>query len=76
MRSLGETLTIESPQNGLKAVSYTHLDVYKRQGYRERGGLQPPHIEASPRKLYLLQRKASKVGDGLGKTTGLSLIHI
>jgi 2,4-dienoyl-CoA reductase (NADPH2) len=38
--------------------------------YAERGGLTPAHIEKSPRKLYLLQRKASKVGDGLGKTTG------
>ena len=38
--------------------------------YAERGGLTPAHIEASPRKVYLLQRKASKVGDGLGKTTG------
>jgi 2,4-dienoyl-CoA reductase (NADPH2) len=38
--------------------------------YAQRGGLAPAHIEASPRKLYLLQRKASKVGDGLGKTTG------
>ncbi|MEY2860510.1 MAG: hypothetical protein RL392_968 [Pseudomonadota bacterium] len=34
------------------------------------GGLKPAHIEATPRKVYLLQRKASKVGDGLGKTTG------
>ena len=37
-----------------------------------RGGLcaeggQPP---ASPREIYLLQRKSSKPGDGLGKTTG------
>jgi 2,4-dienoyl-CoA reductase (NADPH2) len=39
-------------------------------GYSMRGGLAPAHIEASPRKLYLLQRKASKVGEGLGKTTG------
>jgi 2,4-dienoyl-CoA reductase (NADPH2) len=38
--------------------------------YSTRGGLTPAHIEASPRKIYLLQRKASKVGDGLGKTTG------
>jgi len=36
----------------------------------ERGGLKVAHIEKSPRKVYLLQRKASKVGDGLGKTTG------
>ena len=35
-----------------------------------RGGLCAPHIEPPPRKVYLLQRKASKVGDGLGKTTG------
>lgn len=38
----------------------------------QKGGLAPqgaqPH--ASPRQVWLLQRKASKVGDGLGKTTG------
>jgi len=38
--------------------------------YAERGGLKAAHIEASPRKVYLLQRKASKVGEALGKTTG------
>ena len=38
--------------------------------YSSRGGLAPAHIEPAARKLYLLQRKASKVGDGLGKTTG------
>jgi 2,4-dienoyl-CoA reductase (NADPH2) len=38
--------------------------------YATRGGLTRAHIEPSPRKIYLLQRKASKVGDGLGKTTG------
>lgn len=37
-----------------------------------RGGVAevPKNIEASPRQVYLLQRKASKVGAGLGKTTG------
>ncbi len=35
-----------------------------------RGGVKAPHIGPVPRKIYLLQRKASKVGDGLGKTTG------
>ncbi len=34
------------------------------------GGLKTAHIEKTPRKVYLLQRKTSKVGDGLGKTTG------
>ena len=38
--------------------------------YAGRGGLQAPVIEQSSRKVYLLQRKVSKVGDGLGKTTG------
>ncbi len=38
--------------------------------YSTRGGLTEAVIEPSPRKVYLLQRKASKVGDGLGKTTG------
>jgi len=35
-----------------------------------RGGVQAPRIGTIPRKVYLLQRKTSKVGDGLGKTTG------
>ena len=39
-------------------------------GYRERGGLAPAHIQPSPRKIFLLQRKTSKVGEALGKTTG------
>ncbi|MDC7696925.1 NADPH-dependent 2,4-dienoyl-CoA reductase [Vogesella indigofera] len=36
------------------------------------GGLAPqgPQPHPSPREIYLLQRKSSKVGDGLGKTTG------
>jgi len=47
---------------------------YKEWGidvaYRGRGGITAPHPEAPPRKITLLQRKTSKVGDGLGKTTG------
>ncbi|MGR3722870.1 oxidoreductase [Abyssibius alkaniclasticus] len=37
-----------------------------------RGGLAPegPQPEASPRQVTLLQRKAQKLGKGLGKTTG------
>ncbi|HEX5310710.1 NADPH-dependent 2,4-dienoyl-CoA reductase [Aquabacterium sp.] len=38
--------------------------------YTNRGGLKQPHLEKAPRQVYLLQRKTSKVGDGLGKTTG------
>ncbi|WP_314925599.1 NADPH-dependent 2,4-dienoyl-CoA reductase [Aeromonas piscicola] len=36
----------------------------------ERGGLITPEIDAPERQVWLLQRKESKVGDGLGKTTG------
>ncbi len=36
----------------------------------ERGSLMAPVIDAPERQVWLLQRKESKVGDGLGKTTG------
>lgn len=39
-------------------------------GYRAPGGLRPAQVDDSPRQVHLLQRKKSKVGDGLGKTTG------
>lgn len=37
-----------------------------------RGGIRgvEPHLETPPREVFLLQRKASKVGKNLGKTTG------
>lgn len=35
-----------------------------------RGGLAAPQMPASPREVWLLQRKATKLGDGLAKTTG------
>ncbi|MFJ3588991.1 NADPH-dependent 2,4-dienoyl-CoA reductase [Streptomyces sp. NBC_01259] len=38
--------------------------------YRERGGLGTAERPKAPRTVHLLQRKASKVGAGLGKTTG------
>ncbi len=38
--------------------------------YAHGGGVTAPKPEASPRKVWLLQRKASKVGEGLAKTTG------
>ena len=39
-------------------------------GYAAAGGLRRPQLEPAPRKVHLLQRKKSKVGDQLGKTTG------
>ena len=38
--------------------------------YAQRGGIKKPVKVTSPRQVYLLQRKESKVGDGLAKTTG------
>ncbi|MFJ5094849.1 FAD-dependent oxidoreductase [Streptomyces sp. NPDC088557] len=38
--------------------------------YENRGGLRTPERAAAPRQVHLLQRKESKVGAGLGKTTG------
>jgi 2,4-dienoyl-CoA reductase (NADPH2) len=51
------------------------IDVYGEH----RGGIKEPLIPASPREVYLLQRKKEKLGKHLGKTTGwihrLSLKH-
>ncbi len=38
--------------------------------YAHVGGLKQPEVEQSPREIYLLQRKTTSVGAGLGKTTG------
>ncbi|MFF3095540.1 FAD-dependent oxidoreductase [Streptomyces cyaneofuscatus] len=38
--------------------------------YEERGGLRAPERPKTPRTVHLVQRKATKVGAGLGKTTG------
>ena len=40
------------------------------QQYRTVGGLRQPARHPSPRHVTLMQRKTSKVGAGLGKTTG------
>ncbi|GAB2791566.1 NADPH-dependent 2,4-dienoyl-CoA reductase [Halomonas shantousis] len=36
----------------------------------ERGGMKPPRRPATPREVVMLQRKTSKPGKSLGKTTG------
>jgi len=38
--------------------------------YKHVGGLMAAEVEKPARQVFLLQRKTSKVGDGLGKTTG------
>ena len=40
------------------------------KAYQQRGGLKPQQPEAGARQVWLLQRKESKVGKGLGKTSG------
>ncbi|WP_299011758.1 NADPH-dependent 2,4-dienoyl-CoA reductase [uncultured Shewanella sp.] len=40
------------------------------KSYQARGGLMSPQKEAPHKQLYLLQRKTSKMGKGLGRTTG------
>jgi 2,4-dienoyl-CoA reductase (NADPH2) len=42
------------------------VDLHARSG----GGLVPPRAAEPVRQLYLLQRKSTKVGAGLGKTSG------
>ncbi|MET8375230.1 NADPH-dependent 2,4-dienoyl-CoA reductase [Streptomyces microflavus] len=38
--------------------------------YAERGGLRAPERPKTPRTVHLIQRRTTKVGAGLGKTTG------
>jgi 2,4-dienoyl-CoA reductase (NADPH2) len=52
------------------------IDAYRKEwgidpNYTDkRGGLAAPQMAPSPREVWLLQRKATKLGDGLAKTTG------
>ncbi len=53
----------------------THLDKWLShwgidKTYQSPGALKKPKLSDPPRQIYLLQRKTSKVGKGLGKTTG------
>ena len=38
--------------------------------YASAGGITRPNVEQPSRQIFMLQRKASKAGEGLGKTTG------
>ena len=60
--------THEPSTNATQFMSQWGIDMTMQA----RGGVAeiPQNIEASPREIYLLQRKTSKVGAGLGKTTG------
>ena len=70
---IGFDLAEKLTQDGISA-SLNPQKFYEEWGidadYRDAGGITEPHPEASPRQVWLLQRKKSKVGKGLGKTTG------
>ena len=53
----------------------SELDAYRQAwgidaSYQGRGGVCQPQEKTSGREVWLLQRKTTKVGDGLAKTTG------
>jgi 2,4-dienoyl-CoA reductase (NADPH2) len=53
----------------------SELDAYRQAwgidaSYKDRGGVCKPQEKTSGREVWLLQRKTTKVGDGLAKTTG------
>ncbi|WP_290868110.1 NADPH-dependent 2,4-dienoyl-CoA reductase [Aquabacterium sp.] len=66
---VSEFLTHEGESPALNAEKF-YAEWGIDTSYADRGGIKAPHLEKAPRQVYLLQRKTSKVGDGLGKTTG------
>ncbi|MFH8793476.1 FAD-dependent oxidoreductase [Streptomyces sp. NPDC017941] len=66
---VAEYLTDSGDKASLDPATY-----FKQWGvdmdYRDRGGLTAPVRPVPPRTVHLLQRRTSKVGQGLGKTTG------
>jgi 2,4-dienoyl-CoA reductase (NADPH2) len=68
---VAEYLTHEGQPTSLNLAAF--LEEWGIDAKNEvRGGIEgmQPHPEPSPREVYLLQRKETKVGAGLGKTTG------
>ena len=72
---VAEFLTSEQQINKEEFYNEWGIDIHGEH----RGGLKPAVLSASPRQVYLLQRKKDKLGQHLGKTTGwihrLSLKH-
>ena len=66
---VAEFLTAEGPSPALVPERF-----YDEWGidadYMGRGGLKPAAAPHAARRVVMMQRKTSKVGDGLGKTTG------
>lgn len=66
---VGEYLTHEG-ESGALAPAKFNAEWGIDPAYAQAGGLRPAQVEAPARQVHLLQRKSSKVGDQLGKTTG------
>ena len=75
---VAELLTASSPHDGHAsdgrgddpAIAQFRAEWGIDSGYAARGGLGEVREPAPVRRVWLLQRKPSKVGDGLAKTTG------
>ncbi|MFO1336811.1 MAG: NADPH-dependent 2,4-dienoyl-CoA reductase [Burkholderiaceae bacterium] len=67
---VAEFLTHGATAAGQGEVQAFHAEWGVDTGYAQAGGLAAPAVPPSPRRVDLLQRKAGKVGDQLGKTTG------
>ena len=66
---VGEYLTHEGESGALAPAKFNDewgIDT----AYAQAGGLRAAEVQAPKRQVHLLQRKTSKVGDQLGKTTG------
>ena len=66
---VGEYLTHEG-ESGALAPAKFNAEWGIDTAYAQAGGLRAAQVEAPTRQVHLLQRKTSKVGDRLGKTTG------
>ena len=58
------------PSNGVDEQAHYRQAWGIDTDYRDRGGVCRPQETTSGREVWLLQRKPTKVGDGLAKTTG------
>ncbi|MEO5701409.1 MAG: NADPH-dependent 2,4-dienoyl-CoA reductase [Casimicrobiaceae bacterium] len=71
---VAELLTHDGDAN-ITAFEEDAIAAFRREwgidaSFAARGGIMPAHDDTSPREVWLLQRKATKVGEGLAKTTG------
>jgi len=66
---VSEYLT-HSGESGALAPEKFYAEWGVDPSYAQAGGLRKEQVEPAARRVHMLQRKTSKVGDGLGKTTG------